>query len=235
MTLTWLGILTVVFLMLSCVRGFRRGFIREAVSTVFVLLSIVMVWFINPYVNTFLLENTSIYEKVQDGIENLAGEQLRQEQETGERERENILEEIGLPGIVAKSILEDGSPEVYQYLGVDSFGEYVSEYLARMAVNSLSFLLSFFLATILIRIVTYALNILAQIPVIKGVNKLGGAILGGGKAILFVWIAMLILTILCKTPVGKSCLDMVEKDPVLCQLYEWNFLAKMFTGIFYGN
>lgn len=228
MTLTWLGIITVTFLVFSCIRGFRRGFIREAVSTVFVILSIVIVWFINPYVNTFIFENTSVYNKVQEGIESLTGEQMQQDPES-------ILGEIGLPGIVTRSILEDSKPEVYQYLGADSFGEYVSKYLAKMAVNGLSFLLSFFLATILIRMVTYALNILAEIPVIKGVNKLGGAVLGGGKSVLFIWIALLILTILCKTPVGKSGLDMVGRDPVLRELYEWNIFAKMFTGIFYGN
>lgn len=36
---------------------------KELVSLVCVFLSMAIVWFINPYVNEFIRENTSIYEK----------------------------------------------------------------------------------------------------------------------------------------------------------------------------
>ncbi len=60
MNWTWLGLITAVFLVFSCFVGFRRGFIKEAVSTFLVLLSFVGVWFVNPYVNTFIRENTPV-------------------------------------------------------------------------------------------------------------------------------------------------------------------------------
>ena len=69
MALTWAGVITILFLAAACVRGYRRGLIKELVSLVCVFLSMAIVWFINPYVNEFIRENTSIYEKVQESCQ----------------------------------------------------------------------------------------------------------------------------------------------------------------------
>ncbi len=54
MALTWAGVITILFLAAACVRGYRRGLIKELVSLVCVFLSMAIVWFINPYVNEFI-------------------------------------------------------------------------------------------------------------------------------------------------------------------------------------
>ena len=56
MALTWAGVITILFLAAACVRGYRRGLIKELVSLVCVFLSMAIVWFINPYVNEFIRE-----------------------------------------------------------------------------------------------------------------------------------------------------------------------------------
>lgn len=235
MNWTWLGIVTAAFLIFSCFTGFRRGFIKEAVSTFLVVLSFGVVWLINPYVNTFIRENTSVYAEIQEGFEELAKEKAGTVREPGEEDRKEMLDSLELPEMIAEGILENGSQETYTYLAAQSFVEYVSGYLATIVVNGLSFLLSFFLATVLIRMITYALDLLARLPVVHGINKVAGALLGGVKAVLFIWVAMLIFTILCETSVGRNALRMIEKDSVLRVLYENNILMKLFTGIFYGS
>lgn len=54
MSWTWLGLAVLVLLAFSVVDGYRKGFIKEAVSVLLVLISVVLVWLINPYVNQFL-------------------------------------------------------------------------------------------------------------------------------------------------------------------------------------
>lgn len=235
MNWTWLGLITAAFLVFSCFVGFQRGFIKEAVSTFLVLLSFVGVWFVNPYVNTFIRENTPVYEEIQESVEEFTKEKTGRTGEAGTEEKQKVLEEMGVPEIIAENILKNCSQETYNYLSAQSFIEYISGYLATIVVNGISFLLSFFLVTLSIRMVTYALNLIARLPVIHGVNKIAGGLLGGVKAILFIWVAMLILTIFCETSVGKAGFDMIEKDNILRALYENNILAKLFTGIFYGR
>ena len=137
-----------------------------------------------------------------------------------------------LPGFVKSSIEENNTSEVYQYLAVNTFTEYVSEYLAQSVVNGIAFVVSFLLATILIRVITYALDLISKLPLINGVNKIAGAVLGIVKAVLFVWIAFLILTILCNTEVGKAGLELIERDPLLSFLYDADIFVRIFMSIF---
>jgi hypothetical protein len=230
---TWLGIVVVAFLLFSGYRGYQRGFIKEVVSIFFVILSVILVWFINPYVNEFLRENTSVYEKVQEGCLTLvSGTEAEQ---TGEEEQKNTIENLNFPDLLKNGLTENNTIEVYQYLAASTFGEYVAGYLATAVVNGLSFLLSFLLTTILIRTISCALNVIAGLPVIRVANRTTGGLLGIVKGIIFIWIAFLVLTVLCNTTVGKTGLELVKKDYFLNVLYEKDVFVRIFMNIFYGN
>ena len=90
MALTWAGVITILFLAAACVRGYRRGLIKELVSLVCVFLSMAIVWLINPYVNEFIRENTSIYEKVQESCREFVGEEYSTWTGSGESQTEFI-------------------------------------------------------------------------------------------------------------------------------------------------
>ncbi len=235
MTWTWLGIAAAAFLVFSCCNGYRRGFIKEIVSMFFVALSILLVWVINPYVNEFLRENTPLYEKVQESCGKLVQEQENGVGSMGQSEQSSLIEGLEIPDLLKSSLLENNRAEVYQYLSVDSFTDYVTGYIATAVVNGLSFILSFLLSTLLIRMVTYALNIIAHLPVIRGVNKITGALVGAAKGVIFIWIAFLILTALCNTEIGKAGLRMIQQDYFLNTLYGQDIFVKIFMSIFYGK
>ena len=54
MNWTWLGLAVLVLLAFSMVDGYRHGFVKEVVSALLVLISVALVWLINPYVNQFI-------------------------------------------------------------------------------------------------------------------------------------------------------------------------------------
>ena len=72
MNWTWLGLAVLVLLAFSMADGYRHGFVKEVVSALLVLISVALVWLINPYVNQFIRENTSVYEKIQTAEGNAA-------------------------------------------------------------------------------------------------------------------------------------------------------------------
>lgn len=96
MTLTWAGVITVLLLAFACVRGYRRGLIKEIVSIACVFLSMSIVWFVNPYVNQFIRENTSIYEKIQDSCQEFVEEKYSSQMSNGE-EQATFINEMNLP------------------------------------------------------------------------------------------------------------------------------------------
>lgn len=232
MAFTWLGIAVAVFLAVACYIGYRRGFIKEVVSTFILLLTMGIVWVINPYVNQFIKENTGVYTSIQEGCREFVDSASGKETVLNGVEQEALIEDLSLPSFMKKEIEENNTSEIYKYLSVDSFVEYVAEYLSRSIVNGVSFIISFILATILVRMLAYALDILSKLPIINGVNKIAGAILGITKGLLFVWIAFLLLTIFCNTEIGKTGLQMIEEDKILSILYNTDIFVKVFMGIF---
>lgn len=235
MSWTWLGIATLALLAFSVFNGFRHGFVREVISTFFVLIALVAVWFVNPYVNDFLRENTPVYDKVLEGCHSLVDADEDAKTVMGAEEQESFIENLALPGFLKSGIEENNNAEVYKYLAVDTFTDYVADYLAVSVINGLSFAVSFILVSVIIRLVAYVLNILAKLPVINGVNKLAGAALGGVKFLIFIWIALLILSIFCNTEFGRKGLELVENDTFLNFLSQNNIFTRVFMSIFYGN
>lgn len=196
MTLTWLGVAILIFLAVSCYIGYKRGFVKEVVSTFFLLLTMGIVWLINPYVNDFIKENTPVYTKIQENCREFIGMETEESETMDKTAQENLIENLPLPEFLKEDVQENNTLSIYNYLSVNTFTDYVAKYLACTVVNGISFMVSFFLATTLVRIATYALDILSKLPVINGANKTAGAVLGIIKGILFVWIAFLILTVL---------------------------------------
>lgn len=235
MTVTWLGTITVGILVLFGWMGYRRGFIKEVVSMFFVVLSIALVWLINPYVNDFLRNQTPLYGTVQSGCQDFVMAQMDDYVTIGERKQQDMIEKLGLPDFLTDGLKENNNASVYRYLDVTSFVDYVADYLAVAFVNGISFLVSFVLATLLIRMITYALNIIARLPVIHGINRITGGVVGVLKGLLFIWVFLLIMTVLCNTDIGRQILALVEKDDILKFFYEKDIFIKIFMSIFYGN
>lgn len=235
MTLTWLGAAVICVLAVTVSRGYKRGFIREIVSFFFVFLAIAVSWAINPYVNDFFMENTPVYRMIRESCQDFVSTGDGQEQQPDEQvEQNSFIEALELPDLIRKGLESNNKEEVYTYLAVDTFGEYVSEALARMIVNGLSFVVSYMLASVILRLGTWVLNFLAGLPLLKSANKLAGGLVGLVKGVLFVWIAFLALTVLCSTEIGKQGLALIEKDTFLSLLYEYDIFVNFFMSIFYG-
>lgn len=239
MTLTWLGIVVIGLLVLAACRGYKRGFIREVVSFFFIFLAIAVSWAINPYVNRFFMESTPVYEKIQESCEEFVTSQESENQttgaENGQEEQKSFIESLELPEVLQQGMAANNTDDVYNYLAVDTFGSYISGYLARTIVNGLSFIVSYLLSSVIIRIGLYILDMIAGLPLIKSANKLTGALVGIVKGILFVWIAFLVLTVLCSTEIGKAGLALIEQDAFLNVLYQYDIFVNFFMSIFYGG
>ena len=219
MKLTWFGIVILLILILFIWMGYRRGFIREIVSFFFVFLSLSLAWAINPYINDFLISETPVYSTIQETCTDFVQKQssdLENEMESSSQ----FIDGLNLPEILRKNIEKNNNTENYAELSVNTLTEYVSGYLARTIVNGLSYVLAYILATIGIRIVVYILNLIAGLPILKTANKLTGGLVGFVKGLVFIWILFLILTVLCSTEIGKTSLELIEKDSLLsCLLY----------------
>ena len=229
---TWLGIAVLALIAAACIMGFRKGFVKEIVSVFFMLISFLLVWAVNPYVNTFVKEYTPVYDTIQDKCQTLVSEQIGNKKTLDKEEQNQVMENMELPDLLKNALVENNTAETYRYLAVSTFTEYISDSLAVMAVNGISFLISFVLSAAVIKLLGF---ILTKLPVINGINKIAGAAVGGIKCIIFIWIAFLVLTLLCNTTLGQQGMALIQQDAFLNFLYSQNVFVKVFMSVFYGN
>ena len=232
---TWLGIAVLALIAAACIMGFRKGFVKEIVSVFFMLISFLLVWAVNPYVNTFVKEYTPVYDTIQDKCQTLVSEQIGNKKTLDKEEQNQVMENMELPDGLKNALVENNTAETYRYLAVSTFTEYISDSLAVMAVNGISFLISFVLSAAVIKLLGFILNVLTKLPVINGINKIAGAAVGGIKCIIFIWIAFLVLTLLCNTTLGQQGMALIQQDAFLNFLYSQNVFVKVFMSVFYGN
>ena len=111
-----------------------------------------------------------------------------------------------------KLVSNYNNTEIYNALGVNTFGEYLVKYFAKLILNVLAFLLTFLIVTIVLRTIIYMLGIISDLPVIGGLNRLAGGALGMAKGIIFIWVIFAIVTLMYDTSLGAICLQNIEES-----------------------
>lgn len=209
--------------------GFRRGFIRKSVSMVSLILTLVLVTWLTPQITNFISEKTTL----QKSLQKKCSEMFLDEDYDSEVKTDQVLmiENMNLPENVKEMILENNNSEAYQLLEVTGFHEYVGAYLAELIINTLAYFIAFVVVWALIRAVLLALDVVTMLPVLHGINKFAGGILGIAESIVLVWIAFLFVTILCNGELGQRFFELISENQFLLLLYNNNVIMKIVFGI----
>lgn len=145
-----------------------------------------------------------------------------------------FIEEMPLPDVLKELLIENNNDEVYQLLGVDEFAEYIGNYLANVIVNLIGFVILFVVIYIMLKLLAGALNLVAKLPVLSGINQIAGALLGGLEGLFFLWLASLPVTAFSASSWASAVLEQIEASPWLSFLYHYNPVSRLALGIVKG-
>ena len=201
--MSWLTFVLLALVLIFAVQGFRKGMLRMAISMVFFLMVLGVTSWLNPYISDFVREKTTW----QISIEEKCNE-------------------------VKDKLMENNNTEIYKRLAVESFADYLGKYLSYGIINAICFLISFAIATILMYMILYAVDILTALPVIGTLNRIGGVCIGCIQGLIWIWVIFLIITIICDTPAGIYLQGQIRLDPILTWIYDNNMLMKIVLQIF---
>ncbi len=140
-----------------------------------------------------------------------------------------VIEGADLPEIFKSLLTENNNSEMYSRLGAETFAEYVGDFLAKLILNILAFLCTFILVTIVVRAVIFALDIVSNLPVLGILNRIAGGIIGLGGALIIVWTAFIVITLLYVTSFGKEMYELIDTDLFLKTLYQYNPIMEIAT------
>lgn len=237
------------------IRGYRRGLIKSLASVISLAASVALVSFVTPYVSQFLQEQTPVYpyvmEKCQESFQVTLDDKKDREEETekessdislnipeeshtekivnelGSQMQKNAIEELPIPDMLKNLLINNNTEKTYKELAVNSFHDYVPKFMANLIMNIISFVLTWIIVASFIWLAVMTLDVIANLPVIHGVNQMLGLLLGVGQALVIVWIIFLAITIFSNTAIGKQLLQMIEESRLLNYIYGGNIFLRV--------
>lgn len=229
--MNWLFWITVVFLGFHVIDGYRKGFIRKTVSAVSLILTLVLVTYLTPQITSFLQEHTSLYANLQEKCSEMF---LDEDYDTNVKTDQVLLiEQMELPENIKEMLLENNNTEAYDLLAVTGFYDYVGAYLANMILDTLAYLITFVLVFAGMKILLAALDIVTMLPILHGINKLAGGVLGMALGVLQVWLVFLLVSVLCSGDLGKMFFQLISENQFLLFLYEHNLIMNIVFGLIF--
>lgn len=250
-----LEIIILVLIALLAISGFRKGFVRKLASMVSLVLSLVLVSVFLPYITDFLKIHTPVYtyvyEQCSSAVVSQAQNLLHRESDGatsseqddpvqletledtnfGRLDQMEIIENLPVPQLLKDMLVDYNNDEGYARLQVTRFLDYVSSFIANVILNVVSFILAVIIVQLLLWLVINMLDLLANVPVIRVVNRLAGLALGLLEALFFIWLFFLVLSMLSATDAGMFLMSMVQESEFLGELYDSNlFLTIVLRG-----
>lgn len=141
----------------------------------------------------------------------------------------SAIENAKIPQVFREILLENNNAEIYENLGVSTFGEYIGTYLAKIIADFVGFLLTLLIVTIVVRTILYTLGIISDLPVIGGLNRIAGGVLGLATGLIIIWVILIVITLLYTTSIGEICFKNIADSQLLTFLYENNPLLEVLS------
>lgn len=249
--MNWLVIVVLLVIAFGILHGYHRGLLRMVYSAISWIIALVFVAWTTPYINSYLLGRTGIYERVaqhcEEAIQRSAEEKLLMQPEgvPGVQQGIQIDEEPGLPGIsaetqvelaklgiklpenVLESIASQSAAAAGEFLEASGIYSEMAAGMARFIVQGISFLIALMIAGIAVHVISRLLGIVSHIPVINGANRIAGLFVGGLYGIVAVWIAFYIIALCSASETGSMLVSYIYENPFLKILYENNLIVSI--------
>lgn len=220
MNLLVLGILA--FILLLVFRGYRKGFFKSAASAIGIVLAVLLTAILYPGMNKLLCQYTVLDDVIEQKI--IEKFELPEETKTATRNEEiDTIENLDLPDNVKGWLIANCNGETFLESGVDNVCSYIAKSLTAMVMRGISYVLTLLVLLLLLHILIMVLDVANYIPIVKSINKAGGAIFGAGQGILIVWIFMGIVTLLSTFSWAYQVIQMIDESPLLAWLYKKTF------------
>lgn len=255
--INWLFWVVLVVLLFYVYFGYKKGIVSIVLSIAVLLGSMLLTSIIAPVVSNFVMDNTKIYESIQKSTyesmkkNNVVRDAINKSgEETGMYELEDssiselgsefdtavkqIVEQISLPETWKTKILDANVGEVTSENVIqmtNSLEDVITSFLAiRIAgivCTSGCYIISFIIVYFILMVVSKAVSVVSNMPVIRTVNRLLGAVVGLLQGVLVVWVFFVFMTVFYNTEIGISVMACVDSNAFLSALYDNNIIMKI--------
>lgn len=235
----WVDIGIIVFLALMAVYGCCKGLFKMVFSIFSFVVVIIVALFLAPKIADRIEENGKavdiVSEKIQRGLglEDKLTEKLEEEKEHKvKRTDAQILSDCGIPLAWAKEIIKeldmDEKLNSYKKSAVHTISKYICDKIAVVIIRILVFAAIVILLKIALLIVYHVMGVVESVPVISGLNRMGGGVIGFLEGILLLCIFGVIVVLLFQTKKGDDIMGAIYHSQIGNYILRHNPLMTFF-------
>lgn len=225
--MNWLLLVVILLLAGFAFKGRQDGFIRTVFSIFSAIIALVIAVAAGPAVSKNLQNNDKLMSKVTEQVAKV----LPIEETADMTKQIEAINKLKLPESLKKSLTENNNSEVYKALVVKDFKNYVSRYVSVVIVNAASFVLVFLLLRIALWVLSRVLDLVSRLPIINGLNRTAGLLVGLLHGLIIIWILCIVLTMFSSTETAKIFYSCINDSRILSSIYNNNLLMKAVTDI----
>lgn len=226
--MNWLLYLVVAILGIFTIRGYKKGLIMTTFSILSIIVTVILAALITPILGKAIRENDKVYDVVYQEVsklgvwDNLDGSQTDEEQQ-------KLIDNMLLPKSIKKELKSNNNLEVYRERALISFKEYVIDYITRIIINALVYIVAYILIRLIVAFVIKTFNVISNMPIVSQFNKAGGSLVGLAQGLLCVWVIFVLIPVITGTGIGEQAMLCVSDSFFLEILYDNNLLIKIIT------
>lgn len=226
--MNWLVIIVCIILLACALVGRQVGFIRTVFSVFSTLLVIGISIVVTPYVGKMLRNNETVYNKIYESIE----KNIDFDKETKTvADEKKVIDNLKLPTALKEALIENNNTEIYKALVVKNFKDYICHYVASVAINGIAFFIVMVVTAIIMVVLEFTLRIFSRLPIINGLNKTAGLLVGFMEGLILIWILCIIITAFSGANWTKEIFQCIEESELLSRIYNNNLLLKAITNM----
>lgn len=210
-------VVLVLILVLNIIIGYKKGLIKVAFSIFAFFIAIVISLILFKPVSMVVINNTEIDDKIRQIIlsANSYEEELENKQENNKNNKETFIQKY-----IEEKVAQTGREIKKNAI------ESIAESISIKATEIITGLILFVVIRIALIFVRFITEILANLPIIKQFNEIGGLIYGCAKGILIIYLLLTIIFIVSSMKGNNTVSEAISNSYITKFLYESNPIIK---------
>lgn len=193
-----IDIILLAVIVLCVAGGIKRGFVRTIMSFVTAVAAGLGAWYFTPSLSLYLRSSyleDRITDPVTQAIKSLMSPSLDGKDAIPKLFLDmpdafaSLLQRYGVSSEAAKNSVSASSADT-----ATALADLLAEPAVKMISDALAFILLFIGIALVLTVITFVLDLIFKLPVLSGLNRLGGLILGLFCGALYSWVIVFVLS-----------------------------------------
>lgn len=203
-------IVIIAILALSIIMGYKKGLINVIFNIFAFLLAIIITLVLYKPVSNIIIKNTDIQEKIETAIiENTKGEENKKEEKTENRIQKYIENTM-------QNAEEDAKSKAIEVVAKD---------VSTKCIEIITALILFVITRIILIVLKFLTETLANLPIVKQCNEIGGLLYGVIKGILIIYVILTIMFFVISLKPEGMTENLIETSYITKFLYNNNIIV----------